>query len=60
MMNKTVAIKLAKFAGAFASGIVVGVASIPAVKKVFKLEKAEEVDQVPSEDLEETEVSAEE
>lgn len=59
-MNKKNVIEIVKFAGALAIGIGVGAATRPAVRELFKLNKKDEPDMVPSEDIEEEEISEEE
>ena len=59
-MNKSVVIELAKFAGALTIGVLVGAITRPAVNEFFKLNKKAEPDVVPSEDIEEEEISVEE
>lgn len=59
-MNKKVVIEVVKFAGALTIGAVIGAITRPAVRDFFKLNKPAEPDMIPSEDIEEEEVPAEE
>lgn len=59
-MNKKMIIEIAKFTGALTIGVVVGAITRPAVREFFKLNKPAEPDTIPSEDIEEEEISAEE
>ena len=59
-MNKKVVIEITKFVGALAIGVTLGAVTRPAVNKFFGLDKKEEPDMVPSEDIEEEEISDEE
>lgn len=59
-MNKKIAIEVVKYVSALAIGVAVGAATRPAVKKLFKLEKVEKHDTIPSEDIEEAEITEDE
>lgn len=58
-MTKKIAIELVKFLGAVTIGAAVGAATRPAVRDLFKLNKKEEPDTIPSEDISEEEITEE-
>ena len=59
-MNKDLVIATAKYLGALAGAIVITGIAAPAVKEFFGIKKKEEPPVIPSEDIEEDEISEDE
>ena len=58
MMNKkTIVVESVKFGAAVAAGLTLAAVAFPAVKKFLGLDKPVEPDTIPSEDIEEEEIS---